>query len=89
MNLYTFFVTTYNSFISIFPPPLQWLVTLLILIGILAVIASLLHHRILLLLIVIVLLPFIIPVVVSFVSGIWQFIVHLLAALHIITPSPS
>lgn len=88
MNLYSFLVTTYNSFISIFPGPLQWLATLLILIGFVGALIALVRHHILFLILIIILLPFLIPVLARFFSDIYTFFIYLLGVLHLTAPPP-
>lgn len=87
MSLYSLLITTYNSFISIFPGPLQWLVTLLILIGLAGALIALVRHHILFLILVIILLPFVIPVLARFFSDIYHLFVYLLGVLHLTIPS--
>lgn len=89
MSLYDFLITTYNGFIAIFPGPLQWLITLLIIIGLISAMVVLIRHHILFIIILIILLPFVVPVLVRFVSDIYHFILHLLELLHLVSPSLS
>jgi len=89
MNLYDFLVTAYNTFISVFPGPLQWLVTLLILVGVVAAVVVLVRHHVLFLIVLVLLLPFIIPVVASLLSDIYHFVMYLLGILHLVSPQPS
>jgi hypothetical protein len=79
-----FLITTYNGFVSIFPGPLQWLVTLLILVGLVTALIVLVRHHILFLIVAVVLLPFVVPVVARFVSDIYQAILYLLVLLHLV-----
>lgn len=89
MNLYTFLVNAYNTFISVFPGPLQWLVTLLILVGVVTAVLVLVRHHILFLIAVILLLPFIIPVVASLLGDIYNFVLFLLQVLHLAPQPPA
>ncbi|HSX41245.1 MAG TPA: hypothetical protein VLF21_01210 [Candidatus Saccharimonadales bacterium] len=87
MNLYDFLVSAYNQFLGFFPAPLQWLVTLFVLIGLIGALIALVRHSWLALIIVIVLLPFIIPVLRHFVMDIYNFFVYLTHSLKATTPS--
>jgi hypothetical protein len=77
VNLYDLCVSAYNGFIGIFPGSLQWLITLLILIGLIGSLIALIRHHIIFLLLIVILLPFAIPVVVRFVSDIAHFVHYL------------
>ena len=81
MNLYDFLVNVYDSFIGFFPPELQWVVTLLILLGVIGVFVAMVRHNILLIVIVIILLPFLIPVLARFIQDILNFFRHLIGIL--------
>lgn len=82
MNLYDFLVNSYNQFLGVFPGPLQWLITLLILIGLIGAVISLVRHSWLAIIIVIILLPFIIPVLRHFIIDIYNFFLYLGQNLH-------
>jgi hypothetical protein len=58
MDLYHFLIQVYDKFIGLFPPELQWVVTLLILLGVIGAFVAMVRHNILLIIIVIILLPF-------------------------------
>lgn len=87
MNIYDFLVNTYNSFLILFPPSLQWLVTLLILIGVVGAAISLIRSSWLAVIVVIVLLPFLLPVLQHFLTDIIHFFSYLLTALRLQSPA--
>ena len=77
MNLFDFLVTAYNQFLAIFPGQIQWLVTLLILVGLVGAVIALVQHSWLALIIVIILLPFLIPVLRHFLLDLYNFFLFL------------
>jgi hypothetical protein len=86
VNLYSFLVNAYNSFLGIFPPELQWVVTLVIVIGFVGAFFSIIRHNVIAIVIMIVLLPFLIPVFARFLADIYHFFLYLLQVLHLIAP---
>jgi hypothetical protein len=87
VNLYQVLVDAYSRFVGVFPPSLQWLVTLLILIGFVGAVYALVRHHIIFLVLVIVLLPFIVPVLMSLLGDIYHFVLFLLRSLRLTAPS--
>ncbi|MBW3538422.1 hypothetical protein KY386_02930 [Candidatus Parcubacteria bacterium] len=81
MNFYSFFVNLYNQFLALFPPPLQWLITLLAVIGIVVAFVGLIRYNWLFLLLLILLLPFIFPILQRFFSDLFAFFLYLLGLL--------
>lgn len=69
MNLYDFLVNALNTFLSIFPPQIQWLVTLLVLVGLIGAFVALVRHNALWLILIVVLVPFLVPVLAKLVGG--------------------
>lgn len=87
MNLYDFLVNAYSQFLGVFPEPIQWLVTLLILVGLVGAIIGLIRHSWLALIIIIILLPFLIPVLRHFLMDLYNFFLYLTQNLKATTPS--
>lgn len=81
MGLYQFFVTTYNQFLSVFPAPLQWLITLIVVIGLVVGFINLIKTNGLFILVLIVLLPAIVPVLRHFFSDLYNFFLYLLSLI--------
>jgi hypothetical protein len=78
MGLYDFLVTTYNTFLSIFPAPVQWLVTLIIIVALVMTFIGLIRHNALFIIVLIVLLPVFVPVLQRFLADIYAFFIYLL-----------
>jgi hypothetical protein len=83
VNLYQFLVTTFNRFVAVFPPDIQWLVTLLVLIGLVGALIGLVRRHLIFILLAIFLVPFIVPVIGQLVSDVVQFIGYLANLLHL------
>lgn len=86
MDLYNTLVSYYNAFLSIFPPSLQWLVTLIILISLGAALFSLIRQNILFLILLVVLLPFLLPIIFRFFADLIAFLVYLFDLLRASVP---
>lgn len=86
MGLYEYLVNIYSSFLSLFPAPLQWLITLIIVIGIIAAFVNLIRHNTLFVILLILILPFLIPVFARFFGDIYNFFLYLLQILRITSP---
>ncbi len=86
MNAYDFLVNTYNSFLAIFPPSTQWLVTLFVLLGVIGAAVSMVRSNWLALIVIVLLLPFLLPVLQHFISDILHFFSYLLQALRLQAP---
>jgi hypothetical protein len=87
MSFYQFFVDLYGSFLALFPPPIQWLVTLVLVIGIIFAFFSLVRHHWWVLIILILLLPIIVPILRQFFADVWRFFLYLVAILQTTAPS--
>lgn len=83
MAWYDFFVNTYNQFLMIFPAPLQWLITLLIVIGLVVGFINLIRQNALFLVLVVVLLPAFIPILQRFFADLYNFFLYLLSILNV------
>lgn len=77
MNLYTYLVTTYNQFLALFPQPLHWLISLMILIGLFIAFVNLIRFHWIFLLLLIILLPAIFPILQSLFADLYAFGVYL------------
>jgi hypothetical protein len=87
VNVYQFLVTTFNRFVAVFPHSIQWLVTLLVLIGLVGALISLVRQHLIFILLAIFLLPFIVPVFGQLLGDIVQFIGYLASLLHLTKPT--
>ncbi len=85
MNFYPFLVDLYNQFLSIFPAPLHWLITLIVIIGLVAAFINLIRYNWIFLVILILLLPAIVPILGGFFRDLYQFFLYLLGILHVTT----
>lgn len=83
MGWYDFFVNTYNQFLSIFPTPLQWLITLFVVIGFVVGAINLIRTNVLFLIIVVLLLPAFIPILRLFFNDVYNFFLYLLSILKV------
>ena len=82
-NWYSFFVTTYNQFLAIFPPPLQWLITLIIIIGLAVGFINLIRTNALFLILLILLVPALIPILQHFFADLYNFFLYLLSLINV------
>lgn len=82
-NWYSFFVTTYNQFLAIFPPPLQWLITLIIIIGLAVGFINLIRTNALFLILLILLVPALIPILQHFFTDLYNFFLYLLSLINV------
>ena len=83
MSLYQFLVTTFNRFVAVFPHSIQWVVTLLVLIGLIGALVSLVRRHLIFILLAIFLIPFIVPVLGELMHNGGHFLSHLAAMLHL------
>jgi hypothetical protein len=86
MNFYQFFVDLYNQFLQLFPAPLQWLVTLIVFIGLVVALINLVRFNWVFLLVLVILLPFVAPVLQHFLLDLYNFFLYLLSVLHLTAP---
>jgi hypothetical protein len=86
MGFYDYMVNIYSQFLSIFPPALQWLVTLIVVIGIIGAFISLIRHNALFIILLIILLPFLLPVFAKLLGDIYNFFLYLLQILRFTAP---
>jgi type IV secretory pathway TrbL component len=71
------FIDMYNRFLSLFPPSTHWLVSLIILVAIAVALVTLIMGNWLFLILAIVLLPVLYPVLKSFFTEMYTFILYL------------
>ncbi len=86
MDIYNTLVSYYNNFVSLFPPGLQWLVTLIILIALGGAFFNLIRQNVLFIILLIVLLPFLLPILVRFLGDVFGFLVYLVDSLRATAP---
>jgi hypothetical protein len=77
MDLYGFLVTTYNTFLALFPPQLQWVVTLAIILVMIGTLIGLIRQHIAFALLLIPLGPILWPVIVHFMTDLGNFFLYL------------
>ncbi len=87
MNLYQFLVQAYNNFLAVFPPDTQWIITLIIVVGLVGAFIGLIRHNALFIIVLIVLLPVIAPVLQHFFADVYDFFLYLLSQLNHSAPS--
>jgi hypothetical protein len=86
MDWYQFFVHAYANFVGMFPTHLQWLVSLLVVIGIIGAIISLIKHNILFVLLIILVLPVLLPALTDFLKAVADFFLYVVNTLHLTAP---
>jgi hypothetical protein len=79
-------VRAYNSLLAPFPAPLQWLLTVALLVGVAVLFFHLIRSNILFVILLIIFLPFLVPVLWSVFLGIWHFILYLLVQAGVRAP---
>ncbi|MGH8903414.1 MAG: hypothetical protein ACRDYA_17510 [Egibacteraceae bacterium] len=82
MNIYQDLVALYDRFLALFPPPVQWLVTLIVVIALVIGFIRLISRSWLFLILLIVLLPAIIPLLQRFFGDLYRFFLYLLRLLE-------
>ena len=88
MQIYNFFVDLYNQTLAVFPANLQWVVTLLILIGFTVAFVALIRKSIIFVVVLVLLLPFLIPVVGHFFGDLDHVLLFLIQSLAGSAPKP-
>jgi hypothetical protein len=78
MGIYQLLINGYMTVLSIFPAPLRWLVTLLILVGLVMTFITLIRASWLWLILLVLLLPVIVPILAGFFAQLWAFFLFLL-----------
>jgi hypothetical protein len=86
MNFYQTFVDIYTSFLSLFPVQLQWVITLLFLIGLVGAFIALIRYNALFLILLILLLPFVAPILQRFFQDLYNFFLYLVHSLSAQAP---
>lgn len=86
MNFYQVLVDFYNSFLALFPVPVQWLVTLIILVALISTFIGLVRQNALFVIVLIVLLPVLIPVLQHFFTDLYNFFLYLFGQLKSTSP---
>lgn len=88
MGLFQFLTGWYDAFLSIFPGPLQWLISLIVIIGLVGAFIALIRQSWWFLLLLVILLPFMIPVLQHLFSDLWAFFQYLLNIVTSRAPTP-
>lgn len=86
MSFFDFFTSLYNQFLSLFPPSLQWLITLGVVIGLVVGFIGLIRHNAIFLIVLVLFLPIVIPVLRQFFNDIYNFFLYLLGIIHLTAP---
>ncbi|HEY2003941.1 MAG TPA: hypothetical protein VGH44_02390 [Candidatus Saccharimonadia bacterium] len=87
MGIYQILVSAYNQIISVFPPVLQWLLTVALLVGVVVLFVHLIRSSWLFVLLLVLLLPVLFPLVWSVFLGIWHFLLYLLVQVGVRAPA--
>lgn len=82
MNIYEDLVMLYDRFLALFPAPLQWLVTLLVVIGLIVGFINLIRQSWLFLILLLLLLPAIFPILQRLISDLYRFFLYLVRLLE-------
>lgn len=82
MGWYDFLVNTYNQFLAIFPAPLQWIITLIVIIGLVVGFINLIRSNALFMILLIVLIPAFVPILQRFFSDLYAFFLYLLNVIQ-------
>ena len=77
-NLYQVLVNGYYHLISAFPEPLQWLISVVVLVGFVVLALSLIRTNALFLILLVLVLPVVIPILARVFVDIWDFFIFLL-----------
>lgn len=88
MGIYQLLVNAYYQIISGFPAPLQWLLSLAILVGVVVLFMHLIRSSWIWLLVLVLLLPVFIPILWRIFLDIWDFILFLLVQAGLRAPAP-
>jgi len=78
INFYDLLVDIYQQFLALFPPEIQWVVTLIVLISLLASFYVLIRFHWLAILLLVIILPILIPFLKGFFAQLYQFVLYLL-----------
>jgi len=87
MGIYQVLVTAYNQLISAFPPVLQWLLTVALLVGVAVLFVHLIRSSLVWVILLVLLLPVLLPIVWGVFLGIWHFLLYLLVQLGLKAPA--
>jgi hypothetical protein len=78
MDFYAWLVLTYNNFLTLFPPDVQWVASLAIILIFIAVFVGLIRKNLLFGLLLIPVLPFLLPPFAHFFTDMWHFFTYVL-----------
>lgn len=86
-SIYDVLVHGYYQVISVFPPAVQWIVTLALLVGLVMGLLALVRANALFLILLVLLLPAMIPVLGKLIGDLWGFLLFVIHQLGAQTPS--
>ena len=86
---FSIFTQIYDKFLQLFPAPLHWLVSLIVLVAIVVAFFNLIRYHWMFLILLILLLPFIFPMLQSFFYGLYTLFYHLLTIVWAGAPKPA
>ncbi len=78
LNVYQLLVNGYYHILSGFPPALQWLISLAVLVGFVVLAISLIRTNALFLILLVLVLPFFVPILARLFIDLWSFFLFLL-----------
>jgi hypothetical protein len=84
MDVYGSLVSGYHNLLSVFPGPVQWFITLAVLIALVYGFVVLISANVLFLILLAVLLPAIIPILMDFLMDIYRFFLYLLVQIGLL-----
>lgn len=88
MTWYQFLVDTYANFLALFPPQIQWVVTLVLLLGLVAAAIALVSRSPIFAILLLLLLPLFAPVAQQFFTDLYHFFLYMLQSLSSSAPKP-
>jgi hypothetical protein len=86
---FSLFNQVYDRFLSLFPSPLHWLVSLIVLVALVVAFFNLVRFHWIFIIILILLLPFLFPILQSLFAGLYGLFYHLLAIVWAGAPKPT
>lgn len=87
MDIYGQLVKGYHQLLSGFPEPLQWFITLVVLVALVYGFVMLIASNLLFLILLALLLPAIIPILVDFLMDMYRFFLYLLVQIGFLKSS--
>ena len=78
MGIYQVLVNGFNTVMAVFPGPLRWVLTVLILIAVIFTLVRLVASSWIFLIVLVLLLPVLLPLLRGVLSDLWNFVLFLL-----------